>query len=233
MNTAIIMTTYYPKGDAGAQRLENAKKVLKSLRILDSFDGSSRIMPNLIIADDGSPTEHLNELIPYYPTHLTQFVTGPHAGVGASINRALKVLDDTWKHDYAWIYMPDDLLLTRQINLLKASALFKYYDFVRLDLPHPELFCKTKFEQDLGWWFELCYTNRDFVFATRPTLISSRVHHEVGLFKEMADSYEVELDYSRRVQAVNLKGALVCDVGDTWQHLSTEKEAIGYLPINS
>jgi hypothetical protein len=223
MNVAVVMTTYFPEGELGKRRLEHAKQTLYSLKKLVPH-------PFIIIADDTGTYQAVDEL-----TRNTTYtkVIGPHAGVGASINRGLNFLDSYYKEqDYAWIYLPDDLWLIKEMDLTQAVNLLKYYDYVRLDLPHPELFCKTKFEEGLGWWLELCHTNRDFTFATRPTLIKSSVHKEIGPWLEMADSYAVELDYSQRVSKALLKGALVCDMGNAWQHLSSDEDAVGYRPVN-
>lgn len=226
MKIAVVMTTYYPEGPIGVARLKHAKDVLVSLEDLTPID-------QIIISDDGSHNQQgLNNLYFYVP--MASIITGPNAGVGASINRALLFLQSHWNHEeWAWIYMPDDLLLTKSIDLTQAIKLLEIgYDFVRLDLPHPNLLCKTKFQQDIGWWLDLDL-RCEYSFATRPTLISSELTHKFGGFKEFADSYEVELDYSHRVSdhQLYIAGAISCDLGNAWQHLSADEEAVGYQKI--
>lgn len=231
MNIAIIMTTFYPENNIGEARLASAKSVVKSL--------NRNLIPNdictLIVADD-SPTElgklHSQELLFEYKNRSFS-VIGPNAGVGASINRALEFLNIWHEEEWAWIYMPDDLMLTKPFDLTQAIKLIAMgYDFVRLDLPHPNLVCRTKFQQDIGWWLNLDL-RCEYSFATRPTLISSKLTEKVGKFKEFADSYETELDYSHRVcdKSKYLIGGLSCDLGNAWRHLSSDAEAVGYQKI--
>lgn len=234
MKIALVMTTYYPEGEIGATRFENAKRVVKSL--------NQNLIPNdlctLIVSDD-SETElgrlHSQELLHFYKNKSLS-VIGPNAGVGASINRALAFLNKWYTKEYAWIYMPDDLMLIKPFDLTQAVKLLNPsigYDFVRLDLPHPNLLCKTKFQQNIGWWLDLDL-RCEYSFATRPTLISSKFTERIGPFKEFASSYEVELDYSHRVsdQLLYSAGAISCNLGNAWCHLSSEAEAVGCRAIN-
>lgn len=225
MNIAVVMTTFYPEGPIGEARFNNTKDVVWSLRNLNP------IIDEIIVADDGSKEQYPIESFLQYIQWPITIVRGPNSGVGASINRALLYLQAQWNlEDWAWIYLPDDLKLTRPLDLTQAIKLIEIgYDFVRLDLPHPNLVCKTKFQQDTGWWLNLDL-RCEFSFATRPTLISSKLTEKVGKFKEFADSYETELDYSHRVcdKAKYLIGGLSCDLGNAWSHLSSDAEAVGY-----
>lgn len=222
MNIAVIVTTYYPEGPIGAVRLEHTKEVLGSLSNLYPIN-------QIIVSDDGSHMRHEVSKLDLYANNV-KIITGPNAGVGASINRALLYLQAQWNlQDWVWIYLPDDLMLTKELDLTQAIKLIELgYDFVRLDLPHPNLLCKTKFQQDIGWYLDLDL-RCEYSFATRPTLISSKFSEKIGPFKEFADSYLVELDYSHRVsdQMLYSAGAISCDLGNAWEHCSDDNEEVG------
>lgn len=227
MKVAVVMTTYFPDSAVGRRRLANAKRVIQSIY------NNLTPLPFLVVADDsGIGTEWAAQVLSDYRGQAA-VVSGPNLGVGASLNRAITYLDSLWTGEpWSWLYLPDDFLLTRPLDLTQAAQLLDYnYSYVRLDLPHPNLACVTKFHAPIGWWLELSYALGGFVFATRPTLISRMVHYSVGLFLEQADSYAVELDISRRVADARLRGAVVMNpaMGTAWEHLSSDEDEVGRL----
>lgn len=230
VNIAVVMTTYFPENDTGQRRFENAKRVIASLE--KNLHGT----PFTIVVSDDSPTElgrlHSQELLGEVKVRTLSCI-GPNLGVGASINRALGLLDKWYSDNYSWIYLPDDFELTKPLHLFKAIRLIEDfgYDFVRLDLPHPELVCTTKFCQGVGWWLEVDLS-RDYAFATRPTLISRHLTDVIGPFFEQEDAYRVEVAASRMVinYRDTLKGAIVPQsFGDSWEHLSLDKDEVGLI----
>jgi hypothetical protein len=218
----VIMTTY---DDGNGARYKYADRSIWALTA-QLGNGPHK----LILADDGSPNvEFLNTLaLPEHTGWERQIVTGPHDGIGASLNRALLEVK-TWPV----MYTTDDWLLTEPLDLTLPLLLLEYgYDIVRLGPIHPNLYCVTKFTQHWGWWLHVS-TLSGYAFATRPFLANKMFFDKIGPWKEGVDSYAAEVDYSARVQeyagdglgiqiaAINLAGP--------WEHIGEYE--VGDRPV--
>lgn len=219
----VVMTTYNP--EPSAPRFEYAYKSMRGL--LRHLRAAERV--DLIVADDGSPsTNELSKLRQDWRPNPATVVTGPHNGIGASLNRALEGIVGPW------MYTTDDWLLTEDLDLdFPLWLLDQGYDLVRLGPIHPNLDCTTMFTAGHGWWLDLkCSSvHGGFAFATRPFLAAPSLTTKIGPFLEGVDAYACERDYSDRVwdhgaisiAAINLAGPWVhigdYEVGDRDPHL--------------
>jgi hypothetical protein len=169
--------------------------------------------------------------ITHFPGEDVSIVTGPHGGIGASLNRALARV----AHNELWLYTTDDWELQDSydrgsINLDKAIWLIREeeYDFVRLGPIHPNLPCFTKFTVGPGWWLHLEFGS-GFVFGTRPFLASKRFYEKVGPFLEGVDAYVCERDYSDRCNMHNGLRAAALNLVGPWEHIGEYE--VGDRPV--
>lgn len=202
---SVVMTCYNPTPDAPrngyAQRcVEAFERHLEANEI------------ELVIADDGSPE-------PFDPLCRMGFwtsyavVTGPHGGIGASLNRALDGLVGPW------MYTTDDWLLTEKLDLeFPVWLLSQGYDLVRLGPIHPNLWCRTKFTAGHGWWLDVRVDGGGFVFATRPFLAAPSLLDKMGPFPEGLDAYETERVYSTLAPDSGIKVAAI-NLAGPWEHI--------------
>lgn len=210
------MTTYAPSG-TGRIRQYYAHRTLDSL--FRHLHGANL---RLHVADDGSDDDT-------YIKHMcirAQQIWGltPHytnsqrRGIGASLNLALAQLKD----DY-WMYITDDWVLTKDLDVSQAIKLLTIhtYGFVRLGPIHPNIRATVKFNAEHGWWLELDPSSGGFVFATRPFIAPKWFHQNVGPFDEGLDAYETERLYSKRVASTNIKAAYLGSIslGGPWEHI--------------
>lgn len=204
-------------------------------RCLESwwFFVDSNIGWEYIIADDGS------EVVPeikYSPLVVGQdavrLVTGPHNGIGASLNRALSYVAP----GQPWIYTTDDWKLPdpnddsfyEGLNLGQALQLIQRYDIVRLGPVHPNLKCTTKFEVGVGWWLEIDSRQEGYPFGTRPFLANYNVIRALGAFPEGTDSYVFENWFNQRCQDIGFSLASVALHGP-WEHIGEYE--VGDRPV--
>lgn len=210
----IVMTTYSPP--EGNPRFTYAKRCLAALyQYLES-----PCSVNLILADDGSGLEYfpaLDELIREWDRGTAQFVTGPHNGIGASLNRALAALAP----DEPWVYTTDDWLLNDMLSLeLPLWLLEAGYDLVRLGPIHPNLMCETKFTAGHGWWLDLKINGHSgFTFATRPFLAAPSMVRKLGLFNEGFNAYETERLYAGRCHSRDDLSFAAINLAGPWDHI--------------
>jgi hypothetical protein len=214
----IIMTTYAPTNDH--PRVSYAIQVLDYLRHFLAYPGPI----HLHIADDGSPPEYVPGLIDYARALGYPQVSSTNAarnGIGASLNLAVASLPSD---DDIWMYITDDWLLTRALDITNAVRLITdqrtLYDYVRLGPTHPRLHCEVAYEMDLGFWLHLQqFHDNGYYFATRPFLATKQFWQYIGPFQERVDAYVTERDYSDRV---NKSDAMLAEIGDLngpWQHI--------------
>lgn len=205
MSLTVVMTTY---DDGTGVRNEYARKTLEHLHI--HLKCNEPI--HLHIADDTSLEHSSPQLESHWPTVLTN---SNHNGIGASLNTALGYM----KSDY-WMYIPDDLVLHKNLDLDKAIDLLEFgYDIVRL-LPHPNLLCETMFNEELGWWLHINRDSPGFRFATRPFI----ARNGLPKFPEQLSSYETERLYNEQH---NFDIACLLSDGTEWEHIGDYN--VGYL----
>lgn len=182
VGVTVVMTTYNP---IDGPRFGYAVQSITSLSL-------HLIAPelSLVLADDGSLDTQT--LAPMARLVLPEWkranaVTGPHNGIGASLNRAFSTFEGPW------MYTTDDWVLTDDLDLtLPLWLLDEGYDLVRLGPLHPNLACSTRFEAGHGWWLDIDPWSNEFVFGTRPFLASSRLLSKIMPMLEGADSYAFE-----------------------------------------
>lgn len=210
------MTTYAPNGTGGV-RAEYAKLCTQSL-----IENLVSPMPlRLFVADDGSSDQafiHSIMISASHAWHTAAMRSNSHrGGIGASLNLALKSIDD------CWLYTTDDWLLSQRLDLTLAVKLLSIgYDMVRVGAIHPNLRCTTKFSQNIGWWLDIDHQAGGFAFATRPFLASPSLIQKVGWFEEGLNAYETERLFAERVAAIsNIRIAFdgSCALGGNWQHI--------------
>src|SRR6266498_3259504 len=115
----VVMTTYNP--EPSAPRFGYAAEALQSLR--ENLRSLEKI--EYLVTDDGSPMQphQLSDL-----RYRASYVTGPHNGIGASLNRALMEIKD-----WPVLYTVDDWVLTEPLDLtLPLWLLENDYSYVRL-----------------------------------------------------------------------------------------------------
>lgn len=212
----VVMTTYNPVPEA--PRFDYAVECLEYLRA--HLSGPQPIA--YIVADDGSPVQpHQGSDL----RHRAQYVTGPHNGIGASLNRAMALL----AFDEPWIYTTDDWRLQELLDLaLPLHLLDIGYDIVRLGPIHPNITCRTQFEHPYGWWLDLDVHSNQYVCGTRPFLASPRLIEKVGPFEEGVDSYRAEIDFCARCELYDVRVAAI-NLDGPWEHIG--EYAVGNLPV--
>lgn len=243
---AVVMSTYFPAGEWGVRRAGYAHTSLVSL--LSNL--RSPVPLTLVLADDGSAEEHVPELrslasaqvaaprpdltINLLGWNKAAIVSGPNAGIGASLNRALDFLEKQWGTEgWAWMYTTDDWALTACSGLdlkLPIQLLDAGYDIVRLGLPHPGLSCLTHYRTGYGYWLGIDLAYGGFGFSTRPSLLSPHLRSVAGRFDEHLNAYDVERLYAERVveNGARLSAAIVVDsFNHTWTDLAEDDDSLG------
>lgn len=211
---AVVMTTYNP--EPRAPRFDYARACIGALQA--NLRAPEPIW--IVVADDGSPS-----VDPILRIPDVRVVTGPHNGIGSSLNRALQ-----WVEREPWMYVTDDWLLTDTFDLtLPLWLLGEGYDLVRLGPIHPNLMCNTRFTQGHGWWLDVVPTP-NYAFATRPFLASPTLVEKVGLFQMGTDAYECERDYAERVSAQGSVRIAAINLVGPWEHIGDYE--VGDRPVN-
>lgn len=188
----VVVTTYAPEG-SGSQRAGYTARTVDAL--IENLISTEPL--SLHIADDGSLDDiyikrAMIKASKAWKTPSSMTNAARH-GIGASLNKAMKAVDDLW------IYMTDDWVLTEKLYLAPAIKLINLgYDVVRLGPIHPNLTCKTKFNVEIGWWLEID-TCCGFAFATRPFLATKDFYKKVGQFDENLNAYDTERLYAEKV----------------------------------
>jgi hypothetical protein len=213
----VVITTW---DDGIGKRAHYLEQVLATWRHWGSSRDLSRPL-NLIVSDDGSEGSYIEGIAVAYSA---EFVTGPHNGIGASLNRSLQHVTAS-----AWVYTTDDWLLTGSMHLARAEALLDVgYDVVRIGPPHPNLTCTIQFQQGIGWWLDLNTDRGGFVFGTRPFLAKRQIISHLGALPEGVDSYEFERWFDERCKHLALRIASATLHGP-WEHIGEYE--VGDRPI--
>lgn len=217
---AVVMSCYNPvDGERGRYAVETTKALVANLYCKDAC------IFRLIIADDGSEDrDFIYECarIAYDAWGVRTVCTvADRQGIGGSLNKALEQVSIA-EH---WMYITDDWVLTRPLDIAPALTLMREfeYDYVRLNPMHPNLACKTKFAEKVGWWLDIDQTQGGYAFATRPFLATKKFYDHVGPFAENLDVYKTETDYAIRVskqKSVRLAGLI--DMRGPWKHVGVQ-----------
>lgn len=215
----VVMTTY---DDGNGLRFEYAKQCYAAWC---AYSHNPWIASqHILVADDGSPNAHLLD------EWNMRAVTGPHNGIGASLNRALRTIVTE-----PWVYTTDDWLLTGPIDLeLPLWLLSAGYDMVRLGPMHPNLHCTTRFTQGHGWWLDIDIASGGFAFGTRPFLAAPSLVNKIGLFDEGLDAYATEQRYAQRCAAFhadhpNALAFASVEIHGPWEHIGDYE--VGDRPV--
>jgi hypothetical protein len=160
----------------------------------------------ILVSDDGSA--NYDSLSAW----VSHGISGPHNGIGASLNRALRVVKDDW------IYTTDDWLLLDSLELDGPIQLLQSYDIVRIGPVHPNLRCITRFQEGIGWWLEIDLDSEGYPFGTRPFLARHDVIPRILPLIEGTDSYEFEVWFNQRCKEQNFKLAATTLHGP-WEHI--------------
>lgn len=210
----VVMTTW---DDGTGVRAGYARQCSRSLvGNLDSGIESLR----LLLADDGTENaaqvyaDVVEDAVKHW--YSGGLISGPHNGIGSSLNRALKEVDDLW------LYTVDDWELEELLDLDNAVRLLRSgYDYVRLGPIHPNLECVTRFQVGIGYWLDLCNTG-GYSFATRPFLATKEFYNKVGPFLEGASSYVTEQDYALRCARKPALKMATIELGGPWETIGDD-----------
>jgi hypothetical protein len=214
---AIVMSTW---DDGSRIRYDYARSCISALNQYLVADEPV----DLVLADDGSPEPNmLVDAVSKWAHGEWKITSGAHGGIGTSLNRAIPAGEP-------WLYTTDDWLLTGPLDIRQAMQLTHLYDLVRIGPVHPNLLCRTRFQQNIGWWLELDSTEGGFVFATRPFVAAPSMRMLVGDFDEGLNSYEVERLYALRFAAAGARAAAVTLHGP-WRHIGDYE--VGYRDITA
>lgn len=180
MNYAIVMTTWYPPGQPGADRR------VATVRAAFSWGWYMHPAPQaIIIVDDGSDDAHTAIV-------ATHNVSTPRLGTGGALNEGLRVARDLGVD--AVFYGADDWELTEPLDLAPSLAILRDYPdrgMVRLGPTHPGLeITAMHAAPEHGGWFGDYSTRNGIVFAHRPALHAIRMYGDIGI------------DYPERVSAI-------------------------------
>lgn len=202
-----VMTTY---DDGTGIRFEYAARCVRALGIWCNPE------PAIILADDGSPCGPPQ-------IEVDSIVTGPHNGIGASLNRALSQVRGNW------MYTTDDWLLIGPLHLeLPLWLLDQGYDLVRIGPPHPNVRCTTNFQAGHGWWLDIDVYSNQYACATRPFVAAPSLMEKIGPWTEGVDSYRAEIDFGLRCQMYDVIAAQTTLHGP-WEHIGEYE--VGDRPI--
>jgi hypothetical protein len=145
----VVVTTYLDVEEREQYLVDTVGSLLKNLVHDDRL--------RLVLADDSSSrhprtTEKVLASATYEWGQTALYSPSEHNGIGASLNRALDLVDSLW------MYTTDDWLLTKQLSLTGPTRLLTGlgYDVVRLGPVHPDLTCVTRFTTGVRWLC-LCY----------------------------------------------------------------------------
>lgn len=217
----VVMSCYNPEPEA--PRMVYAARSLVALH--KNLHGPFSTKVKYLLADDGSPhLLPLQDFAQIWPD--TSYITGPHGGIGTSLNRAMHVL-----YDEPWVYTTDDWVLTDPLDLtLPLHLLDIGYDLVRLGPIHPNVRCTTNFEYPWGWWLDLDVYSNQYSCATRPFLASPRLMQKIGPWTEGADSYQTEIDFGHACQMYEVSAAAI-NLAGPWEHIG--EYAVGNWPVTT
>lgn len=228
------MTTYAPesKPERADYAVEAMLKLARYLRVPGAYD----VMVH--ISDDVSASASCLKMIAGAETIVgaqrVAFHQKKHSGIGGSLNHTLSSLSP----DDIWLYTTDDWVLTAPLDLTKALRLMQgapAYEMVRLGPIHPNVYCKTVFQQDIGWWLQLHEDMGGYVFATRPFLARVGPFQRRG-FKEHCDAYECEKEYAEYVGSGSSELYDIAAVVDAqglegpWEHIGAVEVGDVYVP---
>lgn len=219
----IVMTSYMPD----EARALCAQRVIQSL--VDNLKSQEHLAFHL--ADDGSPINFYEDIIAYASAagsidNVFKKVTSTRVerrGIGGSLNEALEFLRIT-RGTKRWMYITDDWLLKKELNLDRANLLIHNYGFdcVRLGPIHPNLSGITRYYSDVEYYLQLWPTFGGYCFATRPFLANIRMFDVIGRFPEKLDAYDTERIYAETIAkhndiAIAFLGPF--DTTDLWEHI--------------
>ena len=196
----IIATTWFPKGPIGESRKEYAKEAILSWEEWLYYDG----IINLHIADDGSFSDYLEDLVEFLSKWWTRGAVSrsrqERHGVGASLNAGIKVADKLFA------YFVDDWKLTGEMDLTPWATLLlreERVGMVRLGPPHPYIAGKVEMFNE-GW--ALVLERHHFAFGHRPALYHKRMIEAYGYFEEDVNALECERSYNLRFCSYEVPG---------------------------
>ena len=194
-DVAIVMTTWFPAGDVGLQRVHAATTATKSW--LARLSGAT---VRLHIADDASHQGWLDKFRRPFPN--ASMTSTPRLGTGGALNAGLRYV---FEHDLAPVvaYVADDWELTEPLDLAPSLALLRdgVADVVRLGPTHPSLTGHVVRTASPGaeWCLEYDWMGGGYVFGHRPALHHRRLYDQHGYYIEGAAAIEVEREYNARL----------------------------------
>lgn len=219
-DVAIVVTTWFQPGEAGAHRVDAALRAVDSW--WDEFDGASKAM---VIADDGSDHEHLATTQDHW-WEGHPIVRTPRFGNASALRAGARYVVE---HDLADVifYGADDWELTEPLDLRPSLELIRrgYADVVRLGPTHPNLGAEVVRTDVPGaeWCLRYRWGDGGYVVGWRPAL------YEAPLLADMLDgldglsAIEGERIWLERMAALQpvVMHAPNCTLAGPFRHLDT------------
>lgn len=224
-NVVVIMTTYFPDGEEGKQRLLHATiptfNSWEAHLKYSAYPGGEGI--HVVQADDGTSKENY-VTFGWFRGYLCTSTLQKRKGVGASLNSGFRRAYEVFGPDTIVLYAVDDWALTQDFDISPWVQLLlerEEVGMVRLGPPHPNTsgVVQAYTENWQGWGLHLYRT--DYAFGHRPALYHKRMIDYYGWFKEDCSALECEKDYSDRFVEKALGPNIVLALPHPWQHLES------------
>lgn len=227
MTTSIVITTFFPEGPIGWDRLRTSVKAVRSWR--ENLQGDTF---HIHIADDGSPTEiltaYVREVKYIWQHEIVTVSCQKRHGVGASLNTGFAF---AFKESDVALMAVDDWMLLRPYDLSPWLDLLRQDEtvgMVRLGPPHPNLKGQVRMYPS-GWGMLL--ERYGFAYGQRPALYHSRFHYYYGRYAEDCSALECERMYNEHI-CRSSGPSIVLALPDFWQHLESVSMS-GIDPVKS
>ncbi len=215
-DVAIIMTTWAPKGDAGRQRCDAARRALRSWH--NRLRGATF---TVYICDDGSDYVTRRGLGSLHHVAIADvcsevgwewtIIESPRLGVGGAMNAGLRQAFADG-HNIV-LYTADDWELIEPLNLAPSIWLLRWGAegqaspaMVRLGPTHPNLSARTRqIPFDPGWALAYDWREGGYVYGDRPSLRHKVLYEAVGYYDEGLSATETERLFNERCAAWEAK----------------------------
>lgn len=220
-DVAIVVTTYWPTGRTGEQRMYAAMQAVDSWWDEMSSEASSLA---LVIVDDGSDPEWRNSAQEgWWEGH--PIIETPRLGCAGALRAGARFVVDNDMADVIF-YAQDDWELTEPLDLAPSLALIRdgYADVVRLGPTHPSLagvVFRTEIP-DAEWCLAYRWAEGGYVVGWRPALYRASVLAEsLDGIPDGLSAIEGERIWLERMAGARVFHAPNCTLAGPFRHIET------------